>query len=82
MRCMRCGSQNVSIQVVNEVDLKNAHHGCFWWLCIGWWWIPFKWLCLTVPAFLAKIFIPHKQRAVNKTRRKAVFQDCGHVWNI
>ena len=82
MRCLRCGSHNVSIQVVNQVELKNAHHGCFWWVFVGWWWIPVKWLFLTVPALLAKIFIPHKQRAVNHTKKKAVCQNCGHIWNI
>ena len=56
MICPKCGSQNVAIQVVNEVKLKNAHHGCLWWLIIGWWWIPIKWIFLTFPALLAKIF--------------------------
>jgi hypothetical protein len=27
MVCPKCGSQNVGIQAVNEVKLKNAHHG-------------------------------------------------------
>ena len=82
MRCSRCGSTNVILQAVNEVSLKNAHHGCMWWVFIGWCWIPVKWLCLTVPALLAKIFIPHKQKAVNRTRRVAVCQNCGHTWHM
>lgn len=78
--CPRCGSHNVSFQVVNEVHLKNAHHGCLWWLCIGWWWIPFKWICLTAPTLFAKIFIPKKQKTVNKIKKRAVCQNCGHSW--
>ena len=82
MKCPKCGSENVNIQVLNEVKMKNAHHGFFWWICIGWWWIPVKWLFLTVPALLAKIFIPKKQKTVNKTVKNAVCQNCGHNWNI
>ena len=82
MICPKCGSQNVAIQVVNEVKLKNAHHGCLWWLIIGWWWIPIKWIFLTFPALLAKIFIPNRQKAVNKTVRKAVCQTCGNMWSF
>ena len=32
-RCPRCGSQNYTIQAVNE----KKEHGILWWLCIGWW---------------------------------------------
>lgn len=77
MKCPKCGSENVQVQTINEVSLKNQHHGCLWWLCVGWWWIPFKWLFLTVPALFAKIFIPKKQKTVNKTKTVAVCQNCG-----
>ena len=49
---------------------------------IGCWWVPFKWLFLTVPALLAKLFIPNRQKAVNKTIRKAVCQNCGNMWTF
>lgn len=82
MKCSKCGSENVNVQAVNEVKLKTKHHGIIWWLCIGWWWIPVKWFFLTIPALFAKIFIPRKQKAVNKTVKKAVCQQCGNIWNI
>ena len=82
MRCGRCGSTNVYVTSVNETQLKDAHHGCFWWMMIGWWWIPVKWICLTIPAILAKLFIPKKQRAVNKRYSVAVCQNCGHSWKL
>lgn len=82
MRCMRCGSHNVNIQVVNEVELKNKHYGCLYWALVGWWWVPFKWLYLTGIALFAKIFIPHRQKAVNKTKKIAVCQNCGNVWDV
>ncbi len=80
MVCPKCGSSNVNIQMVNEVKLKNKHHGLFWWLFIGWWWIPFKWLFLTLPALLFKIFGHKKQKAVNKQKTMCTCQQCGHSW--
>ena len=29
-------------------------HGCLWWLCIGWWWLPIKWICYSIPAFIIR----------------------------
>ncbi|MBQ1437048.1 MAG: hypothetical protein IIZ07_03835 [Ruminococcus sp.] len=82
MLCPKCGSSNVNIQVINETILKNKHHGILWWLFIGWWWVPVKWIFLTIPALLAKIFIPKRQKAVNRTIKKAVCQNCGYTWDI
>ena len=79
--CKKCGSSNISIQVINEVKLKNQHHGCLWWLCVGWWWIPFKWLFLTLPALIFAIFGHKKQKVVNKQRKICVCQNCGNQWN-
>lgn len=81
MNCPNCGSENVKVQVVNEVYLKNAHHGCLWWAIIGWWWIIVKWLFLTVPALLFKIFGHKKQKTVNKQKTIHVCQVCGHSFN-
>ena len=81
MTCPKCGSNNVSIQVVNEAHLKNAHHGIIWWLCIGWWWIFIKWMIITVPALIFKIFgSGKKKKIVNKTTKKSVCQNCGNVF--
>jgi len=81
MTCPKCGSNNVSVQVINEVELKNKHHGIFWWIFVGWWWIPFKWLFLTLPALIVKIFAPKKKKAVNKQKSVCVCQDCGARWD-
>ena len=82
MKCPKCGSENTSVQITNEVHLKDKHHGIFWWLCIGWWWVPFKWLFLTLPALIFAIFRRKKQKAVNKQVKTAVCQECGHSWKI
>ena len=82
MTCPKCNSNNVNVNVINEVKLKNQHHGIIWWICVGWWWLPIKWICLTLPALLAKIFIPKKQKAVNIQKTMCVCQDCGNSWQI
>lgn len=62
MKCPKCGSENVNVQVINEVTFKDKHHGVIWWLFIGWWWIFVKWLFFTVPAIIVKIFAPKNRK--------------------
>lgn len=82
MVCPKCGSNNVNVQVVQETKLVDKHHGIIWWICIGWWWMIFKWIFLTVPALIVKIFAPKKQKLKQKTRSVCVCQNCGHRWNV
>lgn len=81
LRCKKCGSPNVRVEVINQVKLKNRHHGFFWWLCIGWWWVPIKWICFTGWALLFKIFGHKKQKTVNKQHKVYICQNCGYTWN-
>ena len=82
--CSKCGSNNVSIQVVNESTLKNKHHSIFWWIFIGWWWVPLMWCVFFIPKLFIAIFglKNKKQKIVNKTTKKLVCQQCGNVTNI
>lgn len=81
MKCPKCGSTNVNVQVVTETQLKDKHHGILWWLIIGWWWIPIKWVLFFFLALMAKIFAPKKQKLKQKQISKCVCQNCGHMWN-
>lgn len=82
MTCPKCGSQQVMVQAVNEMQLKEKHHGIFWWILIGWWWIPIKWIFLTVPALIVKIFAPKKHKLVTKTKSVCTCQSCGYLWEV
>lgn len=83
MKCPRCGSNNTNIQIINESHLVTKHHGCLWWLFFGWYWILIKWLVLTVPALICKIFgIGKRQKIKNKTYKTVVCQNCGYNWKI
>ena len=80
MVCPKCGSEDVSAQVVVETKLVDKHHGIIWWVCIGWWWVAFKWLFLTLPALIAKIIFPKRQKVKQKQKTVCVCQACGHTW--
>ena len=82
MVCPKCGSENVTVQVVTEQDIKNKHHSIFWWLFIGFWWVPIKWLVFTVPALIVKIFAPKKQKIKNTHKSMAVCHACGNHWQV
>lgn len=78
--CPKCNSDNINIQVVNEQQLVTKHHGCLWWLIIGWWWIFVKWLVFTIPALFAAIFIGRRKKIKNTTITMCVCQNCGYSW--
>lgn len=80
MICPKCKSNNVTAQVVTETQLKNKHHNILWWIFVGWWWLPIKWVFLTFPALIAKIFIPKKQTLKQKHVSMWVCHNCGHTW--
>jgi len=82
MVCDKCGSNNVSIQVVNETHLKNKGRGCIYWLLIGWWLEIILWLWLTIPRLLFLLFGGKRQKIVNKTYKVAVCQNCGYSKKI
>ena len=78
--CPKCGSFNTSAQVVNQIELKDQHKGCLWWMFVGCWWVPLKWMIFTLPAIIFKIFSHKKQKAVNKSVSMFVCNNCGNSW--
>lgn len=78
MKCSKCGSENVNVQLVTKV--KNKKHGIIYWLFIGWWLEPVMWIFLTLPWLIIKIFKP--KQVTSKTQSKAVCQNCGHTWKV
>lgn len=81
MKCPKCGSENVTVNIVTDVKSKYGH-GALWWICIGWWWIPVKWLFLTFPALIVKLFGSKKQKIVSTQKTMCACQSCGHTWTI
>ena len=82
MKCEKCQSEKVNVQVVSESQLKTKHHGILYWLLIGWWLEMFLWLFLTLPRLIFALFGHKKQKIVTKHKNMAVCQECGHTWKI
>ena len=78
MKCVKCGSENVTVQAVTTV--KSKKHGCLYWICLGWWLEPIMWIFLTLPWLFIKIFKPNKVKS--KINSIAVCQNCGKHWKI
>lgn len=80
MVCPKCKSENVTTQIVQDIKIKDKHHGIFYWLFVSWWWIPIKWFVFTLPALLIAIFGKKKQKVVTKNKTMCVCQNCGNTW--
>jgi hypothetical protein len=86
MKCQKCGSENVNVQLINKQELMNLKEkkGCLWWVAIGWWWVPIKWfflyfiLGLLVIPF--KMLLPKKKQIINTVEGYKVCNNCGHHW--
>lgn len=78
MKCPRCGSENVTVQVVTEVKEK-LKKGCAYWIFIGWWWEVIQWIFLGIIKLLMVCF-NKKTKVVTETKTVAVCQNCGNRW--
>ncbi len=81
MICPRCGSDDCTAQIVTSTQLVTAHHGLLWWVFLGWWWVPLKWVCFFPLALLAKIFAPRRQKLNQQIGSMWVCHSCGNVWH-
>lgn len=85
MVCPKCKSEMVTTQVVTDTKLVKKHHGIFWWICVGWWWIPLKWLVFTIPAvflWLIRLVTGGRKKFVTTHSTVCVCQNCGHTWKV
>lgn len=84
MKCPKCNSENVTVQMITEQKLKETKkkHGCLYWLFIGWWLKPLLWLFFTVPMIIIAICRPKKQEIVTNTKKMAVCNNCGNSWEV
>lgn len=80
LQCEKCGSNNVQVQLLNQIDLKVKRKGIIWWLLIGWWFIPIKWFCFFWLALIIKIFKSKKYKTINRVEKHFVCNNCGHSW--
>lgn len=82
MKCPKCGSENVNVQVVTETELKKKTHGLLYWLFIGWWLKPCLWLFLTLPMIIIAIFKPKEYKTETHIHKMVVCNNCGKSWRV
>lgn len=82
MVCPKCGSENVNIEMMQDIKIKNKHKGVLYWLFIGWWWVFIKWIFFTLPALIIAIFKPKKQKVKTTNYKMCVCQSCGNSWKM
>ena len=80
MICQKCGSGNVTVQMVLETKTKKKRRGIIYWLCFGWLFEMMLWLFLTLPMLIIAIFKPkrYKSKTIHKTM--CICQACGYSW--
>lgn len=81
MVCPRCGEDRVTVSVINEVDMIKEKHSALWWIFVGWWWLPIKWLVFTLPAIIVKLFGGGRKKVVNTQKTVFACQNCGNTWS-
>lgn len=79
MKCPKCGSTNVSAQMVSETQLKKKH-SLIYWLFVGWWLEPMMWLAFFLPMLFIKIFKPKNYKMTTSHKTMCVCQECGKSW--
>lgn len=82
MTCPKCGSENVNVEMMQDIKIKNKHKGVLYWLFIGWWWVFIKWIFFTLPTLIIAIFKPKKQKVKTTNYKMCVCQSCGNSWKM
>lgn len=73
MKCKKCGSENVNVQVVTSV--KTKRRGCLGWML---------WIMLACATLGLVIIIPLLTNSKTKSKNNtvAVCQSCGNQWKV
>lgn len=77
MKCKKCGSTNLSINEVADVNAKTKHRGCLGW-CL---WILLA-LCTCGLIIIIPLITNSKTKVKTNIRKRAVCQDCGFSWDL
>lgn len=76
MICPKCGSNNVNIQIINEIKIKKK--GCLWGIIT--FFIKLILFLFNLLLWLISLLIPKKQKVKVKQTKICVCQNCGHSW--
>ena len=82
MTCPKCKGENCTVQMVTDTKTVKKTHGLLYNIFIGWWLFAIKWIFLTIPALIFKIFGVGGKKVVTEQHKYGVCQSCGHNWEI
>lgn len=73
MKCPKCGSENVSVQIESEIKIK--HRGCLGWML---------WILLAVCTLGLILIIPllTNSKIKQKNKKVGLCQNCGHKFRV
>lgn len=77
MKCKKCGSENVTVQMISENASTRTNHTSILRV--------FGRMILIVCTCGLWIFVPKRKengKTKFKNKKQAICQDCGHSWNI
>jgi hypothetical protein len=80
MKCPKCGSENVNVQMVSETKLNKKRRGIIYWLFFGWLIELLLWFFLTIPMLIIAIFKPKNYKTKTKHKSMCVCQAIGNHW--
>ena len=82
MKCPKCKSEDVKVQIVSEEVVRTYKHSLFYRLLIGWGLKPIIWIC-TLPFRMIGMLLPSFGKYSNTEHKTmAVCQHCGHTWKV
>jgi predicted DCC family thiol-disulfide oxidoreductase YuxK len=80
MRCRKCKSENVKIEMVTEQNMQRKRKSFLYWITVGWLIEPTLWILLTIPKLIYELFKPNRYKMKSNTRKIAICQNCGRSW--
>ncbi len=48
--------------------MAQKRHGAAWWIFIGWWWYPVKWIYFSIPVFIIRKIIEAVKNSRNESQ--------------
>ena len=82
MKCPRCGSTDVNVQIFSETEIRKKKKSVWYWIFVGWYLEPILWIFLTLPKLIWELIKPRRYKVETKTREIAVCQNCGKTWTV
>ena len=82
MKCPKCKSSDVKVNLVSVTKEKKKRRGLLYWLFIGWWLEFILWFFFTVPRLFVALFASKQKERITEIKTFALCQNCGKSWEV